>query len=125
MLLRRQASDASLLLSAVAILFLTAAWLSDARAVEVVGTTPGTFAVNQVGRLCEIPPKVPVGIAVTLGTQRPAHPRSIESCSVPFAARLPCDFRALTPLIYNHVNRYGIFELNMDQRIPIETVMAA
>ena len=49
MLLRRQASDASLLLSAVAILFLTAAWLSDARAVEVVGTTPGTFAVNQVG----------------------------------------------------------------------------
>ena len=37
----------------------------------------------------------------------------------------PRDLRALTPLIYNHVNPYGIFELNMDQRIPIETVMAA
>jgi len=29
------------------------------------------------------------------------------------------DFRALTPLIYNHINPYGNFELNMDERIPI------
>jgi len=30
------------------------------------------------------------------------------------------DFRGLTPLFYNHVNPYGTFELNMDQRIPIK-----
>jgi len=29
------------------------------------------------------------------------------------------DLRALTPLIYSHVNPYGIFELNMDERIPL------
>jgi len=29
------------------------------------------------------------------------------------------DFRALTPLIYQHVNPYGIFELNMDERLPL------
>lgn len=31
------------------------------------------------------------------------------------------DFRALTPLIYNHVNPYGNFDLDMEQRIPIDT----
>lgn len=30
------------------------------------------------------------------------------------------DYRALTPLIYQHVNPYGNFNLNMDNRIPIE-----
>lgn len=30
------------------------------------------------------------------------------------------DFRALTPLIYAHVNPYGIFELDMDTRLPLE-----
>lgn len=30
------------------------------------------------------------------------------------------DFRALTPLIYAHVNPYGIFELDMNTRLPIE-----
>lgn len=30
------------------------------------------------------------------------------------------DFRALTPLIYSHVNPYGIFELDMNTRLPIE-----
>ena len=29
------------------------------------------------------------------------------------------DFRALTPLIYNHVNPYGNFDSDMAQRIPI------
>ncbi len=29
------------------------------------------------------------------------------------------DFRALSPLIYMHVNPYGIFELNMEERLPI------
>ncbi len=28
--------------------------------------------------------------------------------------------RALTPLIYQHINPYGNFELNMDERIPLE-----
>ncbi|GAB6425650.1 TPA: Tn3 family transposase [Bacillus nitratireducens] len=32
----------------------------------------------------------------------------------------PEDFRGLTPLFYNHVNPYGNFQLNMDQRIPIK-----
>jgi TnpA family transposase len=32
----------------------------------------------------------------------------------------PEDFRALTPLIYAHVNPYGNFNLDMDERIPIE-----
>jgi hypothetical protein len=30
------------------------------------------------------------------------------------------DFRALTPLIYQHVNPYGIFELDLDKRLAIE-----
>jgi TnpA family transposase len=33
----------------------------------------------------------------------------------------PEDFRALTPLIYNHVNPYGNFDLDMNVRIPIDT----
>lgn len=32
----------------------------------------------------------------------------------------PEDFRGLTPLFYHHVNPYGTFELDMDQRIPIK-----
>ena len=32
----------------------------------------------------------------------------------------PEDFRAITPLIYNHVNPYGDFNLDMEERIPIE-----
>jgi hypothetical protein len=37
----------------------------------------------------------------------------------------PEDFRALSPLIYHHINPYGIFELNMGERLPIETKAAA
>lgn len=32
----------------------------------------------------------------------------------------PEDFRALTPLIYAHVNPYGTFKLNMQERLPIQ-----
>lgn len=32
----------------------------------------------------------------------------------------PEDFRALTPLIYTHINPYGHFNLDMNERIPIE-----
>ncbi|WP_342210727.1 Tn3 family transposase [Escherichia coli] len=32
------------------------------------------------------------------------------------------DFRALTPLIYAHINLYGIFELDMETRLSIEVV---
>lgn len=32
----------------------------------------------------------------------------------------PEDFRALTPLIYNHINPYGKFDLNMNERIPMD-----
>ena len=37
----------------------------------------------------------------------------------------PEDFRGLSPLIYNHVNPYGIFELDMATRLPIEERQAA
>ncbi len=30
------------------------------------------------------------------------------------------DLRALTPLIYMHINPYGDFNLDMDERIPLE-----
>jgi hypothetical protein len=29
------------------------------------------------------------------------------------------DFRALTPLIYNHINPYGNFKLDMTKRLPL------
>jgi TnpA family transposase len=32
----------------------------------------------------------------------------------------PRDLRALTPLIYNHVNPYGVFQLDMQQRLNLE-----
>jgi len=32
------------------------------------------------------------------------------------------DFRALTPLIYQYANPYGIFELNMDERLPLNII---
>jgi TnpA family transposase len=35
------------------------------------------------------------------------------------------DLRALSPLIYGHVNPYGIFELDMDKRLSIEDVAVA
>jgi TnpA family transposase len=30
------------------------------------------------------------------------------------------DFRALTPLVYTHINPYGTFKLNMNERLPLE-----
>jgi len=30
------------------------------------------------------------------------------------------DFRALSPLLYSHVNPYGRFELDMESRLPID-----
>ncbi|MDQ0273932.1 hypothetical protein J2S17_005893 [Cytobacillus purgationiresistens] len=32
------------------------------------------------------------------------------------------DLRALTPLVYSHVNPYGTFELNMEERLHIKGV---
>lgn len=32
----------------------------------------------------------------------------------------PEDYRALTPLVYNHITPYGLFELDMEKRLPIE-----
>ncbi len=32
----------------------------------------------------------------------------------------PEDLRALTPLIYSHVNPYGIFTLDMNERLSLE-----
>ncbi len=35
------------------------------------------------------------------------------------------DLRGLTPLIYGHINPYGVIQLHMDTRIPIEEIAAA
>jgi hypothetical protein len=35
------------------------------------------------------------------------------------------DKRALTPLIHLHINPYGLFLLDMKQRLPLEMRMAA
>jgi hypothetical protein len=35
------------------------------------------------------------------------------------------DLRALTPLIYSHVTPYGRFRLDMNERLVIETAVAA
>ncbi len=32
------------------------------------------------------------------------------------------DLRALTPLIWNHINPYGTFRLDLDERLTIESV---
>ena len=37
----------------------------------------------------------------------------------------PEDFRALLALIYHHLNPYGIFDLDMGERLPIEWRAAA
>jgi hypothetical protein len=37
----------------------------------------------------------------------------------------PEDLRELSPLIYGHVNPYGVFDLDMSTRLPIETRVAA
>lgn len=34
----------------------------------------------------------------------------------------PDDLRILTPLIWSHVNPYGTFRLNLDERLPIQIV---
>jgi len=36
----------------------------------------------------------------------------------------PEDLRALTPLIYSHVNPYGTFQLNMEKRLQLERQVA-
>jgi TnpA family transposase len=42
-----------------------------------------------------------------------------------FAKMKPEDLRGLSPLIYGHVNPYGVFDLDMSARLPIETRVAA
>ena len=36
----------------------------------------------------------------------------------------PEDYRALTPLIYAHINPYGSFNLDMNERLPIEVTIS-
>jgi TnpA family transposase len=40
------------------------------------------------------------------------------------AQMTPTDLRALTPLIYNHINPYGVFVLDMNQRLPLKTAVS-
>jgi hypothetical protein len=32
----------------------------------------------------------------------------------------PADWRGLTPLLYGHVNPYGVFRLGLDERLPLD-----
>ena len=41
-----------------------------------------------------------------------------------FEAMGPADLRALTPLVYTHVNPYSTFRLNMHERLPLEGALA-
>ena len=41
-----------------------------------------------------------------------------------FDAMAPEDLRALTPLVYAHVNPYGTFRLNMSERLTLEGELA-
>jgi hypothetical protein len=45
--------------------------------------------------------------------------REILSKDKWYGKMTPEDFRALTPLIYLHINPYGNFELDMEERIPL------
>ncbi len=36
----------------------------------------------------------------------------------------PEDFRALSPLVYNHITPYGMFELDMNKRLTLEETLA-
>ena len=36
-------------------------------------------------------------------------------------ALLPEDLRALSPLLYSHVNPYGVFRLDLNTRLPIDS----
>lgn len=40
------------------------------------------------------------------------------------AQMTPNDLRALTPLIYNHVNPYGVFVLDMNQRLSLKSAVS-
>jgi hypothetical protein len=40
------------------------------------------------------------------------------------ARMMPEDFRGLTPLIYAHVNPYGVFRLDMAERLTLEEMEA-
>jgi hypothetical protein len=37
-----------------------------------------------------------------------------------FERMTPEDFRALTPLTYAHINPYGTFDLDLQQRLPLD-----
>jgi TnpA family transposase len=42
-----------------------------------------------------------------------------------FSRMGPEDFRALTPLIYSHINPYGVFRLDMQSRLPLQELAVA
>jgi TnpA family transposase len=51
--------------------------------------------------------------------------QNILSNSKWFNLMTPEDFRALTPLVYTHINPYGTFKLNMSERLPLEEGVSA
>jgi TnpA family transposase len=56
-----------------------------------------------------------------VSNRREDHEVSMLSLQPKWANKLtPRDLRALTPLIWDHVNPYGRFELGMNDRLPLE-----
>ena len=51
--------------------------------------------------------------------------QNILSNSKWFNLMTPEDFRALTPLVYTHINPYGTFKLNMSERLSLEEGVSA
>ena len=62
------------------------------------------------------------------GTVPTASSSTVREASSPVTARTRLqaeDWRALTPLIYAHIHPYGLFNLDMSERLEIELLQAA
>lgn len=77
-----------------------------------------TFLKNNYDLICEL--KFPFGNNYGWGYINTLTIQQVLSEKKWYDMMAPEDFRALTPLIYNHVNPYGNFDLDMNQRIPID-----
>ena len=78
--------------------------------------TSGQVALQEVSMLCLHLIQISLTYINTLLIQQVlADPEWMQKMG-------PLELRALTPLIYSHVNPYGIFRLNMAERLHIESI---
>src|SRR5215469_4844387 len=75
---------------------------------------------------CAIPPKPPCASVVSIKARKLADRTASEShelgnlqCPIARITVHRAGLRALTPLIWDHVNPYGRFELDMSARLPL------